>query len=166
MFVQIPWSMNNRNSDAYSKHLTSRATLMPPIQTHGIYFFLYSSGTDCSINKHTKKSYNRAVSSFECFEGHTFLFQHHRTAEDGWDVNSGIHTMTPVLERKEGYLSRKNTNPLWVGGNTLRFDVRSIVFNQSHLATLVCQHVRFNVTFLFYVKEELGHCNKRQDILS
>lgn len=106
------------------------------------------------------------MSSFECFEGHTFLFQRHGTAEDGRDVNSEIHTIIPVSEHKEGYLSLKNTNPLCVGGNTLRFDVRSIVFNQSHLATLVCQHIRFNVTFLFYVEEELGHCNKRQDILS
>lgn len=79
----------------------------------------YTAAAQSLFHKYThkKKYYNRAVSSFECFEGHTFLFQHHRTAEDGWDMNSGIHTMTPVLERKEGYLSRKNTNPLCVGGN-------------------------------------------------
>lgn len=135
-------------------------------------FIIYSSSTDCSINKHTHKTnlIMQPWPTLNALKGHTFLFQHHRTPEDGliktftemWTQGSTQwvqyqKTQRTVLEMK------KNTNLLCVGGNTLRFDVRSIVFTK---VTLQHWFVNTYVSMLHIflnIKEGLGH---HKDILS
>ncbi len=73
--------------------------------------------------------------------------------------------MSPVSENtKDGtWDEKKNTNLLCVGGNTLRFDVRSIVFTK---VTLQHWFVNTYVSMLHIflnIKEGLGH---HKDILS